>query len=163
MRRKTVVSILSVIAAGMMVFSPMTAFAAGIEEAGQTVDGSVLTLSDYVEDTETVRTRSNFLGNGSVNLTNLGNHVLAIGGTTNCHVDCDTVYCNVYLEQMDDEEYWYTYELWNHNTTNVHTLMVSETCVVEGGYWYRARGGHVAILNNAIESITTATNGIWVD
>lgn len=163
MKNKTVKMMLSVIAAMTMVCTPWTAFAAGLDEAGQIVDGSELTLSDFVEDEKLVLTRGSYLAKGTVTLNNLGNCVAGLSGETTCYVDCDTVICNVYLEQKNDEGNWYTYDYWNFSTTDDHGLLVSTTCDVEGGHWYRAKGSHIAILNNAIESTTTATNGIWID
>lgn len=139
------------------------AASAGIEEAGMVVDGSKLTLLDYVEDEALILTRGNHLAKGTVTLNNQGNRVVGIGGNTTCHVDCDTVICNLYLEQKDSEGYWNTYDYWNYSTTNDHGLLVSTTKKVAGGHWYRAKGGHIAILNNAIESTTTITNGIWIN
>ncbi len=161
MKKRTGMTMLAVIAAGMMTLSPLTAVA-GIEEAGQIVDGSKLTLSDFVEDKEVVLTKSNYLGDGMIRVNNLGNHVLGVSGSTNCHVVCDTVICNLFLEQKDEDGIWYTYDYWNYSTTNDHALVVATTRNVEGGHWYRARGAHIAIKNNAIESISTETDGIWV-
>lgn len=163
MKKKTVRMMLTAIAAMTMVFTPMTALAAGFDEAGQIVDGSELTLSDFVEDEKLVLARGIHLAKGTVSLTNLGNRVVGLSGDTTCHVDCDTVICNIYLEQKNDEGVWYTYDYWNFSTTDDHGLLVSTTCDVDGGHWYRAKGTHIAILNNAIESTVTVTNGIWID
>lgn len=163
MKKKTVKMMLSVITAMTMVCTPWTAFAAGLDEAGQIVDGSELTLSDFVDDESLVLARGAHLAKGTVTINNLGNRVVGLSGNTTCHVDCDTVICNIYLEQKNDEGNWYTYDYWNFSTTDDHGLLVSTTCDVEGGHWYRAKGSHIAILNNAIESTTTATDGIWID
>ena len=163
MTKKTVKMMLSMMTAMAMVCTPMTVIAAGIDEAGQIVDGSELTLSDYVEDEKLVLTRGNHLAKGVVTLNNQGNCVVGIGGETSCYKDCDTVICNLYLEQKNSDGVWYTYDYWNYSTTNDHGLLVSTTRSVEGGHWYRAKGSHIAILNNAIESATTVTDGIWID
>lgn len=163
MKKKAVKMMLTAIAAMTMVCIPTTAFSAGFDEAGQIVDGSELTLSDFVEDEKLVLARGAHLAKGTVSLTNLGNRVVGLSGDTTCHVDCDTIICNIYLEQKDDDGYWNTYQYWNFSTTDDHGLLVSTTCDVDGGHWYRAKGAHIAILNNAIESTTTATDGIWID
>lgn len=163
MKKKTVRMMLSVIAAMATVCTPGTVLAGGIDEAGQIIDGSELILSDFVEDEKLVLTRGNHLAKGTVSLTDLGNCEVGIGGSTTCHVDCDTVICNIYLEQKDSEGYWNNYDYWNFSTTDNHGLLVSTTCDVDGGHWYRAKGTHIAILNNAIESTVTVTNGIWID
>lgn len=163
MKKKTVRMMLSAIAAMAMVCTPGTVLAGGIDEAGQIIDGSELTLSDFVEDEKLVLTRGNHLAKGTVSLTDLGNCEVGLGGSTTCHVDCDTIICNIYLEQKDDEGYWNNYDYWNFSTTDDHGLLASTTCDVDGGHWYRAKGAHIAILNNAIESTVTVTNGIWID
>lgn len=163
MKKKIVKMMLSVVTATMMVCIPETILAVGMDEAGQIIDGSELTLSDFVEAEKLVLTRGSHLAKGTVTLSDLGNCVAGLSGNTTCHVDCDTVICNIYLEQKDTDGYWNTYEYWNFSTTDDHGLLVSTTCDVDGGYWYRAKGSHIAILNNAIESITTITDGIWID
>lgn len=163
MKNRKFKMLMSAITAITMVCAPITAYAASLDEAGQIVDGSELTLSDFVEDEKVVLARGCHLAKGTVTINNLGNCEVGLGGSTTCHVDCDTVICNIYLEQKNDEGYWYTYDYWNFSTTDDHGLLVSTTCDVDGGHWYRAKGAHIAILNNAIESTTTATNGIWID
>ena len=163
MKGKAVLKWLSVLTAATMICSPLSVLASGIEEAGSIVDGSLLTLSDFVEDEVLILTRGNHLAKGSSRLTNLGNRNVGVGGETTCFVDCDTVICNLYLEQKNSAGNWYTYDYWNYSTTNDFALQVSTTKKVAADHWYRVKGTHIAILNNAIESTTTATDGIWID
>ena len=163
MKKRSVTKMLSVLLIGAAICTPVMASASVWDEAGTVVDGSALTLSDYVEDESLILTRGNHLGRGSSSLTNKGNRVVGVGGETTCYVDCDTVICNLYLEQKNDAGNWYTYDYWNYSTTNDHIRQVSTTKKVAADHWYRVKGSHIAIKNNAIESTATATDGIWID
>ena len=86
-----------------MLFGAVTVSAAGRSEAGKIVDGSLLTTESEVQDTRTILTRGNYLAKGTAQLTDLGDRVLGIAGSTTCHYVCDTVICNMYLEQYNEE------------------------------------------------------------
>ena len=147
-----------------MLFGAVPVSAAGRSEAGKSVDGSLLTTASEVQDTKTILTRGNYLASGTAQLTDLGDRVLGIAGSTSCHSICDTVICNMYLEQYNEETgAWNSYEYWNSSATGVYEHTVTYEQEVEGGHWYRLCGGHIAIKNQNIESTTTMTNGIWVD
>lgn len=146
-----------------MLFSTVIV-SAGVEQAGLIVDGSLLTTDSVVEDTASILTRGNILNSGVAKLSNLGDRELGISGSTGCHVYCDTVICNMYLEQLNEETgVWNSYESWNSSDTDVYAHTVAYEYKVEGGHWYRLCGGHIAIKGDTIESITTTTDGIWVD
>lgn len=145
------------------VFSAMTVSAAGLDLAGTVVDGSLLTTDTETEDSTSVLTRGNILMRGTLKLSNLGNRTVGIGGSTTCHVTCDTVICNLYLEQLHADGNWYTYDYWNYSTTNAYSLTKSVQPKVAGGHWYRAVGGHIAIKGTTVESVSTETDGIWID
>lgn len=125
-------------------------------------DGSALVDGDYAEDTVSILTRGNHLSNGVSSIENKGSRVVAVSGTTTCHRTCDKVICNLYLEQLSDSGNWYTYKYWQCYTTDAYTYSPTKTYSVEGGHWYRVRGGHSAILNGVTESVSTLTNGIWI-
>lgn len=147
-----------------MLFGAVPVSAAGWSEAGKIVGGSLLTTEPEVQDTKTILTRGNYLACGTADLSNLGNRVLGIAGSTTCHSVCDTVICNMYLEYLDEETgAWNSYEYWNSSDTGVYSHTVYYELEVEGGHWYRLCGGHIAIKNQNIESTTTMTDGIWVD
>ena len=153
-------------AAGMamgMALSPVCqVFAA--ETSWFNVEETELTDASFVEDTQYVLTRGNHLSSGRVQLEDKGNRLLALSGNTTCHMVCDKVTCNLYLEQLDDESGdWYTYKYWLCSTTNAYSYSPERTVTVEGDHWYRARGAHMATKNGTIESVSTATDGIWVD
>lgn len=147
----------------VMMFSALPTAAAGLAEAGQVVDGSVLTAETSVEDTKFFKTKGNILATGTAKLSNQGDSKVAITGITVCHLTCDQVICNVYLEQLSDDGFWNNYDYWNYSKTDAVSLAKTKVVKVPGGHWYRARGGHMAIKGKEIESITTATNGIWID
>ena len=146
-----------------MLFSTVQV-SAGVEDAGLVFDGSLLTTDSVVEDTTSILTRGNILNSGTAQLSNMGDRKLGIAGSTACHVVCDTVICNMYLEQLDEETgIWNSYESWNSSNTNVYSNTVCYEYEVEGGHWYRLGGGHIAIKGSTIESTTTMTDGIWVE
>lgn len=136
--------------------------AIGLEEKLSIYDGSTLIDGEYAEDTEQILTRGNLLANGTVSITNKGSRVVAVSGTTACHLTCDKVICNLYLEQLDDDGNWYTYKFWNLYTTNAASYSPTKTYSVEGGHWYRARGAHSAVKSGTTESVGTTTNGIYI-
>lgn len=147
-----------------MLFASVPVSAAELDWTGAVVDGSLLTTESVVQDLASVLTRGNILADGTVQLANLGGRVLGIAGTTNCHKICDQVICNVYLEQLNEETgVWNFYESWNSNDTNVYAHTVYYEYKVEGGHWYRLSGGHIAIKGTTVESISTVTDGIWVE
>lgn len=125
-------------------------------------DGSTLIEGDYAEDQESLLTRGNILAYGVTKIENKGNRVVLAAGTTACHIYCDKVVCNLYLEQLDDDGNWYTYKFWKLYTTNAADYMPSRSVSVEGGHWYRVRGGHVAEDNGTRESVSTKTDGIYI-
>ena len=146
------------------VFSAIPVAAApGIEAAGTVVDGSLLTTESSAQDHWTNVARGNILAKGIAELAHNGKGDLGISGTTSCHVVCDTLICNLYLEQLDDNGKWYTYKYWNGQAKNQFVYDRSFTySSAPGGHWYRLKGGHIAIKGSTVESTTTATNGIWV-
>lgn len=147
-----------------LLFTSVPVSAAGLDSAGAVVDGSRLTTESVVQDQASVLTRGNILADGTVQLVNLGDRVLGIAGTTNCHKVCDQVICNLYLEQLNEETgIWNSYESWNSYDTGVYAHTVYYEYKVEGGHWYRLGGGHIAIKGTTVETITTMTDGIWIE
>lgn len=150
-----------VISCCMMSAAPVSAET--LLDRTQLYDGSALIDGDYAEDSVSILTRGNHLSNGVSSIQDKGSRVVAVGGTTTCHRTCDTVICNLYLEQLDDNGDWYTYKYWQCSTTNAYTYSPSRSVSVEGDHWYRVRAAHSAILNGVTESVGTATDGIWID
>ncbi len=126
-------------------------------------DGSALIDGDFAEDTVSILTRGNHLSNGVSSIQDDGGRVVTVSGTTTCHKKCDTVICNLYLEQLSDNGNWYTYKFWQCSTTGVASYSPTRSTSVEGDHWYRVRAAHSAVLNGVTESVGTATNGIWID
>lgn len=125
-------------------------------------DGSTLIEDSYAEDRETPLARGSILSYGVTKIEDKGGRNVAIGGTTACHIYCDKVTCNLYLEQLGKDGNWYTYKFWNLYKTNVASYSPSRVVSVEGGHWYRASGGHAAVDNGTRESVSTLTNGIYI-
>lgn len=166
MRKKVRIKALFMAMALMVatVCSSMSVLAAENDLAGLTVDGSVLTTDQSAEDSYISYARGNILSNGDIKLQNMGGRKLGLSGNTICHVTCDQVICNLYLQQYNASTgLWQSYDSWNASTTNAYSLFKVYETKVAGGYWYRLRGGHIAIKGGTVESITTTTDGIWVD
>lgn len=128
MKRRKVRTSVSVIAAGRMVFSPVAAIAAGINEAGQMTDCSKFTLRGFVEDTEQVLNRGNHLVIGIAREKYLFNSVHGVAGSSNCHVVFDAAVCNLILEQRNSGNDRYIYDYWKFGIANKHALAANAAC-----------------------------------
>lgn len=115
-----------------------------------------------VSDTSEVIQRGAYLASGTTKLTDKGNRVVGIYGSTSGTMVCDYMYLNIYLEQSEDGQSWYSYDSWNYSATQVPSLSKSFTQTVPGGYYYRLRGYHAAKEGSIRESTSTMTDGFFV-
>lgn len=129
---------------------------------GNVVDGSVLTDGDEAEDLEQTRLRNSYLAQGFIKITNNGNGVVGIGGSTSCYVICDVVKLNLYLERSKGDSNFSSYKSFTYTTYNDSTLTRGMNYAVEKGYYYRLRGYHYASKNGKAENLGSATNGIYI-
>lgn len=115
-----------------------------------------------VSDTNHVLTRGNYLNFGSVTLSKVSSTRVLMTGITACHRVCDKTVVGLYLDQSTDGVHYNSYRHWVFTGTNesLHTETIE--LIVQPGYWYRLGGGHVAIMGNDGESVTTMTDGIYV-
>ena len=115
-----------------------------------------------VSDTNRVLSRGNYLNFGTVMLSKVSSTRVLISGMTVCHRVCDKIGIGLYLEQSTDGVNYGPYRQWNLGCENNDTYSVSLELIVQPGYWYRLGGGHVAVMGNTGESVTTMTDGIYV-
>lgn len=129
---------------------------------GNVVDGSVLTDGNEAEDLQQTRLRNSYLAQGFIKITNNGNGVVGIGGSTSCYVTCDVVKLNLYLERSKGDSNFSSYKSFTYTTYNDSTLTRSRNYAVEKGYYYRLRGYHYASKDGKAENLGSRTDGIYI-
>lgn len=117
---------------------------------------------EEVTDRNTVLTRGNFLSYGTVTLTRIDYMKVRLVGDTAAHRVCDILGIDLFLEQSEDGEHYKSYRQWSFSKENDSFFWKGLEVIVPAGYWYRLGGGHVAVVGNEGESVTTLTNGIYV-
>ncbi len=132
------------------------------EYLGQIVDGSILTDDNEAEDYQQVRLRNSYLAHGFIKITNNGNGIVGIGGSTDCFVTCDTIKLNLYLERSKGDTGFYSYKSFEYTAYNTNILTKGLNYVVEKGYYYRLRGYHYASKNGVGENLISVTDGIYI-
>lgn len=132
------------------------------EYLGQIVDGSILTDDNEAEDYQQVRLRNSYLAHGFIKITNNGNGIVGIGGSTDCFVTCDTIKLNLYLERSKGDTGFYSYKSFEYTATNTNSLTKGFNYAVEKGYYYRLRGYHYASKNGIGENLGSRTDGIYI-
>ena len=129
---------------------------------GSVVDGSVLTDANEAEDFQQTSLRNSYLYNGFIKITNNGNSVVGIGGSTSCYVTCDVVKLNLYLERSKGDSNFSSYKSFTYTVENDNSLTRSRNYAVEKGYYYRLRGYHYASKDGKAENLISRTNGIYI-
>lgn len=129
---------------------------------GNVVDGSVLTDGNEAEDFEQTRLRNSYLAQGFIKITNNGNGVVGIGGSTSCYVTCDVVKLNLYLERSKGDSNFSSYKSFTYTVENDNSLTRGMNYAVEKGYYYRLRGYHYASKDGKAENLISRTNGIYI-
>ena len=149
---------------GVFVFSlnEKTVYADEPQFLGTMIDGSVLTDENEAEDLQQNRLRNSYLGRGFVKITNNGNGIVGIGGSTSCFVTCDVVKLNLYLERSKGDSNFSSYKSFTYTVNNDSSLTRSLNYAVEKGYYYRLRGYHYASKNGKAENLGSRTNGIYI-
>ena len=115
-----------------------------------------------MEDVTTVLTRGNILNKGTAKCINPEDGNVTASGATVAHVICDTLYLKLTIQQERNGE-WYNYEILDVEKDNTSLFLKSVTVPAEKGYYYRVQGTHVAKLGDLTESVTTTTDGIWIN
>lgn len=139
------------------VLSPNT-LAYGASDEGIVLDKSVAEVTDK----NTVLTRGNFLSYGTVTLTRIDLMKVRLVGDTAAHRVCDILGIDLFLQRSKDGVNYDSYREWSFSKKNDSFFWMGLEVIVPAGYWYRLAGGHVAVVGNEGESVTTLTDGIYV-
>lgn len=142
--------------------NPENVYAEEPQYLGQIIDGSVLTNDMESEDSQLSRLRNSYLLQGFIKITNNGNGIVGIGGSTDCFVTCDVVKLNIYLERSKGDTGFSSYKSFEYTAKNTYTLGKSFNYVVEKGYYYRLRGYHYASKYGVGENLGSRTDGIYI-
>ena len=100
--------------------------------------------------------------NGFIKITNNGNGVVGIGGSTSCYVTCDVVKLNLYLERSKGDSNFSSYKSFTYTVENDNSLTRGMNYAVEKGYYYRLRGYHYASKDGKAENLISRTDGIYI-
>lgn len=119
------------------------------------------TSADYSEDTNTPRTRSNYLNFGNIRIKKASANECIIYGTTEAYNYFDMLYLNLTLEQKSDGVYS-TYKTWSYTAPNAASLSKEINVLVPKNHYYRLKGYHAAKEGTVKESTTTQTQGVWI-
>jgi hypothetical protein len=128
-------------------------------EMGQAED-SALTYDLETESTYRTYARSSVLNYGTVKLSNLGNRVVNVTGSTVCHRVCTTARLYITLQRYVNGS-WSNYQRWEYTANNTSALTKSFNVSVSGGYYYRLIGAYSATYGST-ESGSSTTDGIWI-
>ena len=146
----------------MTALNEETVYADEPQYLGTEINGSVLTDQSEAEDLQQSRLRNSYLAQGFVKITNNGNGVVGIGGSTTCFVTCDVVKLNLYLERSKGDSNFSSYKSFTYTANDTNSLGRSMNYAVEKGYYYRLRGYHYASENGKAENLISRTNGIYI-
>lgn len=127
------------------------------------VDGSVLT--DAKDSTGYAReqmARGYYLSDGSSYIRNEGNGIIYIAGSTSCYRTADEVEANVYLQRLVDGS-WATVTYQYHSEYNTYYAHNGFYIKVKPGYYYRTVTAHVVSKGDTIETLTSRTDGLYID
>ncbi len=130
---------------------------------GTVVDGS--TLTDNKESTGVAReegsSRGYYLSNGSSYISDKGNNVVYISGSTIGYRTADELRVDVHLQRLVNGN-WETVAYDYHSEYNTYYAYNGFYITVTPGYFYRTVTNHVAIKGDTVESLTTRTDGLYI-
>jgi hypothetical protein len=120
------------------------------------------TTEDSAEDIAYSLLRGSYLNSGDIKISKMSSYKVHVYGMTLCTRETAKVYLSLALERKVNGNYS-TYETWEFSTTNATSLVKGIDVSVPSGYYYRARGYHVAKDSGTTETVNTLTSGIWVN
>lgn len=160
--RKLKRSVVSMLALSLfLTISSVSASAAGLEELGKEVDGSILTNEESAEAIWQNVARGSLLDQGIAQISNLGNRTVNIYGATLAYKTCDKLIVKLILQQYDGG--WVNYGTYGDTSTNASSMSRSYNVKVKGGHYYRVKAACVAQKSGNSESQVPITNGIWIE
>lgn len=156
--KKTIIAML--VLTIILTVSSISAYAAGLEDLGKEVDGSILTNEESSEDIWQNTARASLLDQGIAQISNIGNCTVNIYGAALAYRTCDKLTVRMILQRYDNG--WVNCGTYGDTVTNVASMSRSYNIKVKGGYYYRVKGASVATKGSTTESYTPTTNGIWI-
>lgn len=160
--RKNSKRVLKFVLAFVLIFSmSTTVFAAGLDEAGKIVDGSVLTTEKSSEVTLKTLTKGNILDQGTAAISDIGGGKVNVYGAVFGAVVCDKLILKMTLQRYSDG-YWYNVQNFSDTAYNKSLLTKSYNVSVASGYYYRVKAACVAQKGSTSESKDPTTNGLWM-
>lgn len=116
-------------------------------------------------------TRGSVISTGILEISNEGNGDIGILIETLTHVPCDRIRNKIYLDRWNEStKDWdfidsYEYNALKADQPNQDLSGLMNSITVKGqptGYYYRARGAHLAKGNGKIESLSSQTDGVLI-
>ncbi len=130
---------------------------------GTVVDGSVLTnAKDSTGYAREEITRGYYLSDGSSYIEDKGNGLIYISGSTSCYRTAEELRADVYLQRLEDGT-WVTVTSQYHSEYNTYYAHNGFYITVKPGYYYRTVTSHVAIKGEVFETLTSKTDGLYID
>lgn len=146
----------------MLVGIPMTTYASESQpEAGDIVDGSILTNEDYSESILYNRARGNILDRGVARISEVGSGQINAYGAVMASVKCDTLRLEINVQRLEGSS-WVNVKHYSTSASNTSLLTKSYNCSVTKGYYYRVMAGCIATKGGTTETQMPVTNGIWI-
>lgn len=144
-----------------LTISSVSASAAGLEDLGKEVDGSILTNEESAEAIWQNVARGNLLDQGIAKISDIGNRTVNIYGAVLAYRTCDKLILKLTLQQYNGG--WINYGTYGDTVTNASSMSRSYNVKVAGGHYYRLKAACVAMKGSNSESQGPITNGIWIE
>lgn len=151
----------------------MPVFADTIEDARQDFEnyqGDEVILR--AGDSSTVRildARGNWIADGILQITNVGNGNIGVLMTTECHIPVDEIMMDVAVDQLiESSQNWnqmeyYSFDFFPEDGKPLTDATLSfEVTGQEPDKWYRLRGLHMVFYGDESEGYSTRTPGIMI-
>ncbi len=158
-KRKTIIATVLLMC---MVFGGFHSSAAD-ELLGTVMDGSLLTEETEVEGIVYPKARYSYLASGTGSLKLTGTRTVLMTGITTALQSVDKIQVYTYLQQLYNGTWVNYYSGTPGIKYNTYYVSTSNTVTVEGGYYYRTCGAHSAKEGSTTESLSSYTNGMWID
>lgn len=133
------------------------------ERVGEIVDGSLLTENSGSESIVNSALRGVFLSYGTGTISNPSGRTVSVDGRTVCYTTCDKVKVTLHLQKLVGNSWSTIATVGPKTATNAYTVSASNSYTVTGGYYYRVKGAHTAIDDGSTETVTSFTDGIWIE
>ena len=105
--------------------------------------------------------QGDYLAHGGCGLTKIAKNIVQIDGYTNCVQTCDEVYLGLFLDRQEANGGWQTIYIKELSGEDCVTLTYHQNVLVQPGYWYRARAGHIERKNGVMESNTSESPSMY--